>query len=76
MNLAIILGYLGLVVGGAFVGAYAWYRLVTWPQRRRDAREHGFAIIHGENVSVPCDEVRSWRPASFVRWLTGRDMRA
>lgn len=74
MNVAIILGYLVFVIGGGFVAAYAWYRLVTWPRRRRHAQEYGFAVVQGKNVLW--DEVRNLRPASFVGWLTGRETRA
>lgn len=72
--LAIILGYLALVVAGSFVGAYLWYRLVTWPRRVRQAREDGFAVVPGEKA--PWDEARNPRPASFVGWLTGHESRS
>jgi hypothetical protein len=76
MALAIIVGYIGLVVAGAFAGGYGWYRLVSWPRHQRDARENRIAIVQSEHVSVASDEVTRPRPESFVRWLTGRDMRA
>jgi hypothetical protein len=68
--LAIILGYLALIVVGAYVGAYLWYRLVTWPRRQREAQEKGFAVVQGKKVFS--DEVRISRPASFAGWLTGQ----
>lgn len=70
------LGYLVLVVVGIVALGYAWYRQVSYPRFRREARKSGF-VAQGENVFgdtqlAPWDE-SAHRPLSLREWLKRRD---